>query len=139
MGEAQTCSLLIFVALRFNVRIILTLKPFRCNCQCQVLVRILNQIGNGTKIKLATTMEGCYIWWWPAIPIPHPVSHPKSQSQLLDQSFQMAKYNIETRYSVVGLVEHFDTSLAVMEQYLPGKGKRRSKTATTGCLLLITV
>ena len=33
----------------------------------------------------------------------------------------MAKYNLETRYSVVGLVEHFDTSLAVMEQYLPGK------------------
>ena len=33
----------------------------------------------------------------------------------------MAKYNLETRYSVVGLVEHFDTSLAVMEQYLPGE------------------
>ena len=32
----------------------------------------------------------------------------------------MAKYNLETQYSVVGLVEHFNTSISVMEQYLPG-------------------
>ena len=32
----------------------------------------------------------------------------------------MAKYNLETRYSVVGLVEHFNISVAVMEHYLPG-------------------
>lgn len=37
----------------------------------------------------------------------------------------MAKYNLETRYSVVGLIEHFNTSIAVMEQYLPGKASRR--------------
>ena len=37
----------------------------------------------------------------------------------------MAKYNLETRYSVVGLVEHFNTSLAVMEKYLPGKGEKK--------------
>ena len=37
----------------------------------------------------------------------------------------MAKYNLETRYSVVGLIEHFNTSIAVMEQYLPGKAWKR--------------
>ena len=43
----------------------------------------------------------------------------------------MAKYNIETWYSVVGLVEHFDTSLAVMEKYLPGKGKKEIEIVKT--------
>ena len=37
-----------------------------------------------------------------------------------NKCFQMAKYNLETRYSVVGLSEHFHTSISVMEQYLPG-------------------
>ena len=39
--------------------------------------------------------------------------------------FQMAKNNLETRYSVVGLIEHFNTSIAVMEQYLPGKASQK--------------
>ena len=49
------------------------------------------------------------------------VKHDNHDFFLSYYSFQMAKYNLETRYSVVGLVEHFNTSLAIMEKYLPGK------------------
>ena len=34
---------------------------------------------------------------------------------------QAAKYNLERRYSVVGVLEHFNISLRVLEAYLPGQ------------------
>ena len=35
------------------------------------------------------------------------------------EALQAAKYNLEKRYAVVGLASDLDTSLAVMEMYLP--------------------
>jgi len=46
-------------------------------------------------------------------------SHVQCANNTNSKALQMAKYNLETRYSVVGLTEHFNTSLAVMERYLP--------------------
>ena len=33
---------------------------------------------------------------------------------------QVAKHNLENRFSVVGVVEHYNISVAVLESYLPG-------------------
>ena len=49
----------------------------------------------------------------------------------------MAKYNLETLYSVVGLVEHFNTSISVMEQYLPGKAEGIKKNHSFSYVLNI--
>ena len=35
-------------------------------------------------------------------------------------ALQQAKQNLEMRYSVVGVVEQFNASLAVLEEHLPG-------------------
>ena len=48
----------------------------------------------------------------------------------------MAKYNLETQYSVVGLLEHFNYSIAVMENYLPGKKKSYLLKVMLNCSIL---
>ena len=39
------------------------------------------------------------------------------------EALQKARLVVETQYSVVGVMEEFNTSLAVMEAYLPGTTK----------------
>ena len=41
-------------------------------------------------------------------------------SKVPQAALQRAKYVVEQQYSVVGLLEEFNVSLAVMEAYLPG-------------------
>ena len=41
----------------------------------------------------------------------------------MEQYILLLQENIEGRYSVVGVLENLNTSLAVMEQYIPGKKK----------------
>ena len=51
-------------------------------------------------------------------------SHAQCANSSNPAALQLARHNLETRYSVVGVLEHFNTSIAVMEQYLPGKVDR---------------
>ena len=39
--------------------------------------------------------------------------------QLIVLKFQVAKWNVERSYSVVGITSHLDISIKVMEDYLP--------------------
>jgi len=55
-----------------------------------------------------------------------------SNRQCMDPSsrtgLQLAKYNIETRYAVVGVMEELQISLAVLEEILPGWFRGATKT-----------
>ena len=51
-------------------------------------------------------------------------SHAQCANSSNPAALQLARHNLETRYSVVGVLEHFNTSIAVMEQYLPGNVNR---------------
>jgi len=47
-------------------------------------------------------------------------SHQQCSNSTNPRALQLAKYNLENRYSVVGVMEHWNVSLEVFEQYLPG-------------------
>ena len=50
----------------------------------------------------------------------HPPARPHPPTQMIKEALQRAKRVAETVYSVVGIVEEFNITLAVMEAYLPG-------------------
>ena len=47
-------------------------------------------------------------------------SHIQCANSTNPRVLQAAKYNLENRYSVVGITEHFNITLEVLEAYLPG-------------------
>lgn len=47
-------------------------------------------------------------------------SHVQCSNNTNQMVLQVAKYNLEHRYSVVGVMEHFNISIPVMEAFLPG-------------------
>ena len=50
-----------------------------------------------------------------------------NKSSDCQEALQKARLVVETQYSVVGVMEEFNTSLAVMEAYLPGTTKSNTK------------
>ena len=51
-------------------------------------------------------------------------SHVQCSNNTNPMVLQVAKYNLEHLYSVVGVMEHFKISIAVMESFLPGNCKK---------------